>query len=65
MSEKKLNPIEKAHKNPKSRVAAIAAKCYDCSGGFEDDPGTKGSVVSLVRSCPISRCPLYTLRGWK
>lgn len=35
-----------------TRKQAIRAKCLECSGG----------VLSEVRKCPVSRCPLWMYR---
>jgi len=53
----RLNPVEKAQKNPKSRTLAIAAKCYDCQGQ-DTDP----SVNWRIGNCEIPECPLYPVR---
>jgi hypothetical protein len=52
---KKLDPIEKAKKNPKSLRFAINAKCFDCSG-FERPE---------VKSCEFDDCPLHRHRPWQ
>ena len=36
-------------------LAAIRAKCMDCSGGLK----------TLVERCPITDCPLYPFRSLK
>ena len=52
---KRLNPIEKAKANPKSKRAAINAYCFDCSDEKYKD----------VRTCHIKYCPLWLLRPWQ
>jgi len=52
---KRLDPIEKAEKNPKSLRFAINARCFDCSG-FEK---------SEVTNCEMTDCPLHRHRPWK
>lgn len=56
----RFDPIERARKNPKSRKLAIAAKCFDCQGRY-DDPG----VNDRIRSCLTPGCPLYAVRPYK
>jgi hypothetical protein len=55
---KPLNPMEKAKQNPRSRVLAINAQCYDCMG---QESGWRNEV----RNCPSINCPLYGLRPYK
>jgi hypothetical protein len=55
---KPLNPIEKAKQNPKSRVLAIAAQCFDCMG---QESGWRNEV----KNCPSKNCPLFGLRPYK
>ena len=52
---KVLDPIEKAHANPKSMRAAINGKCYECSGFQKME----------VRDCHITDCCLWKLRPWQ
>jgi len=49
-----LDPIEKARQNPKSKVLAIRAFCWDCVGG----------VKAEVTNCPSNNCPLWLHRPW-
>jgi len=51
--------MERAAANPKSRKAAIAAKCWDCQGG-DADPAPK----RRIRECPSTGCPLYPVRPY-
>ena len=56
----RLDPIEKARKNPKSRRLAVNAKCYDCEG--EDaDP----CVQWRIGNCTVPACPLYPVRPYQ
>lgn len=52
---KVLDPIEKAKQNPKSKVLAIRAYCWDCCGG----------VKAEVTLCPSNTCPLWLHRPWQ
>jgi len=49
-----LDPLEKSRQNPKSKVLAIRAYCFDCCGG----------VKSEVTLCPSKNCPLWLHRPW-
>jgi hypothetical protein len=56
----RLNPLEKAGKNPKSLRLAVNAKCYECEG--EDaDPGWRGRI----KECIIPDCPLRPVRPYR
>ena len=56
----RLNPLEKAGKNPKSLRLAVNAKCYECEG--EDaDPGWR----SRIKGCIIPDCPLHPVRPYR
>lgn len=57
------NLIRKAESSPGSKVKAIAAFCFHCMGGTEDempDPGWK----KLIRTCTSTNCPLYPHRAY-
>jgi len=57
----RLNPIEKALKNPKSLRAAINGKCWDCVGAGADPNPRK-----LIRKCECGKnCPLYPVRPYQ
>lgn len=56
-----LNPAQRAAKNPTSRSLAIAAKCYDCTGGSNADGGYR----RCIRECPSTRCALYAFRPYQ
>ncbi len=53
----RLDPIEKANKNPTSLRLAINAKCYDCVGRDADQNWRK-----RVEHCEIEECPLWSVR---
>ena len=55
---KPLSPLEKAKLNPKSRVLAIKAFCFDCIG---QEPGWRNEI----KRCPSKNCPLFGLRPYK
>lgn len=50
-----LDPMEKAKQNPKSKVLAIRAYCWDCVGGNRAE----------VTLCPLNTCPLWPHRPWQ
>ena len=56
------NPILKALNNPKSRSAAIAAKCCDCVGCDLNrlEPGFR----TTIRECEDYHCPLHSFRPY-
>jgi hypothetical protein len=56
----RLDPTEKARRNPKSRSLAINAKCYDCEGR-DSDP----CVNWRIGNCKVPRCPLYPVRPYQ
>jgi hypothetical protein len=56
----RLDPIEKARRNPKSLRLAINAKCWDCQGA-QSDPG----VRERIGACPISVCSLHPVRPYQ
>ncbi len=58
--ERRLNPLEKAAKNPRSRSLAIRAKCYDCVGQ-DCDPGWRARITD----CNAPTCPLWPLRPYQ
>ena len=59
-SIERLNPIEKARRNPNSLRLAVNAKCWECMGGGLD-PGT----VRLIRECAAPDCPLWPVRPYR
>lgn len=62
MAGKHMTPAEKAAARPKSAKLAIAAFCYRCAGGNDDNPHLS---KALVRDCPSNTCPLWPHRGWQ
>lgn len=56
----RLNPIEKAQADPKSKTKAIAGKCWDCQGG-DADPGPRWRIGN----CNIPHCSLYPVRPYQ
>lgn len=56
----RLNPIEKAKRNPKSLRLAINAKCFDCEGQ-DADP----RVQWRIGNCVIPDCPLWPVRPYQ
>lgn len=56
----RLDPIEKAARNPSSLRAAVNGKCWDCQGAGAD-PGTRRAI----RECPATRCPLWNVRPYQ
>jgi len=56
----RLNPIERAKKNPNSRAMAMKAMCWDCQGR-DYDP----AVRWRIGNCECPECPLFTLRPYR
>jgi len=52
---KRLNPIEKAKANPKSRLFAMNAHCFECSG----------DQYKEVTHCLVKECSLWPFRPWQ
>lgn len=59
ISVERLDPIEKARRDPKSKVKAIAAKCWLCVGA-----GNVANPREDIRNCIITTCPLHSLRPY-
>lgn len=57
----RLNPAEKARRNPNSLRLAINAKCFDCVGGANADAGFR----RCIRECPSTKCALHTVRPFQ
>lgn len=57
ISPERLDPIERARRNPQSLRLAINGKCWDCQGG-DADPNPR----ERIRSCEISTCSLWPVR---
>lgn len=53
----RLDPIERAKRNPKSRRLAVNAKCFDCQGR-DADP----CVAWRIGNCEIPACALWPVR---
>ena len=51
----RLDPIEKAKKNPRSLRAAINGKCWECSNEQRNE----------IKLCPMTDCPLYPVRPYQ
>lgn len=56
----RLDPIEKARRNPKSLRLAINGKCWDCIGAG-NDPNPRGAI----RDCVIRDCTLHPVRPYQ
>lgn len=53
----RLDPIERARRNPKSLALAIAGKCWDCVGA-----GAEAGARDQIRDCSATQCPLRSVR---
>lgn len=51
----RLDPIEKAKRNPASLRAAINAKCWDCTCGQRTE----------IQNCNCYNCPLWNVRPYQ
>jgi hypothetical protein len=51
----RLNPVERAQANPKSKALAIKAHCYVCSGESANE----------AKLCTVQKCPLYLHNPYK
>ena len=60
ISLERLDPIEKARRNPKSLRLAINGKCWDCVGAGAD-PNPRGAI----RECAITDCTLHPVRPYQ
>lgn len=56
----RLDPIEKAARNPKSLRLAINAKCWDCVGGPADPAPRR-----RIGECAQTRCSLHPVRPYQ
>lgn len=56
----RLDPIERARRNPTSLRAAITGKCWECQGG-DADPHPR----QRIRDCEIHSCPLHPVRPYR
>ena len=53
----RLNPTERAAKNPRSLRLAVTAKCFECVGSGQDR-----GWRDCVRECTVTRCSLWRVR---
>jgi hypothetical protein len=61
-SVERLDPVQKAKKNPSSLRLAIIAKCWDCCGaGADGIEFTK----ETIRTCKSFSCPLHFQRPYQ
>lgn len=56
----RLDPIERARRNPRRLRAAVTAKCWECCGGGQD-PGTRRAIAE----CTVRSCPLHAHRPYQ
>lgn len=56
----RLDPIEKARRNPQSLRLAINGKCWDCIGA-----GADPRPRDAIRHCTITDCPLWPVRPYQ
>ncbi len=57
----RLDPMERAKRNPTSLKAAITAKCYDCQGR-DSDPHPRWRIGNCVSQ---QECPLWNHRPYQ
>lgn len=55
----KLNPLQKAERNPQSLRFAVNAMCYQCMGAVGQESKTD------IRNCTSTKCPLHNLRPYQ
>jgi hypothetical protein len=60
LAPERLDPIERARRNPTSLRLAINAKCYDC-GGRDADPNWRARIAE----CVIPACSLHSVRPFQ
>lgn len=60
LQPERLDPIERARRNPTSLRLAINAKCFDC-GGRDADPSWRARVTE----CAIPACALFPVRPFQ
>jgi hypothetical protein len=63
-SKPEFNWLKKSRANPNSRKMAIAAACFQCFGGSEDDMPDEG-WIKQIRTCTSPDCALYSHRPYK
>jgi hypothetical protein len=61
-SVERLDPIEKAKRNPGSLRLAVNGKCWDCCGAGAD--GLE-HTKQTIRECACTRCPLHPVRPYQ
>ena len=57
----RLDPIEKAKRNPGSLRLAITAMCWHCAGAGGDG---HDFTRTTIRECSVTRCPLHRHRPY-
>ncbi|SHH63126.1 hypothetical protein SAMN02745124_01201 [Desulfofustis glycolicus DSM 9705] len=58
------NLVKKANANPGSKAKAIAAMCYQCFGGTEEELPDAGWKEE-IRGCTSPACALYQHRPYR
>lgn len=58
------NWIKKSNADPKSMKKAIAAMCFQCFGGTEDEL-PDGGWKELIRTCTSPKCAIYRFRPYR
>ena len=58
----RLDPIEKAKRNPASLRLAITAMCWHCAGAGADG---QEFTRTTIRECSVTRCPLHSHRPYQ
>ena len=61
---REYNIMVRAKKDPKSKVKAIHAFCFNCMGGTIKDLPDHG-WKDRIRTCTAPDCPLYSFRPFK
>ncbi len=58
----RLDPIEKAKRNPGSLRLAITAMCWHCAGAGADG---QEATRTTIRECTVAPCPLHRHRPYR
>ena len=58
----RLDPIEKARKNPGSLRLAVTAMCWHCAGAGADG---QDFTRTTIRECGVTKCPLHPHRPYQ
>jgi hypothetical protein len=58
----RLDPVEKAKREPGSLRLALNAKCWDCAGAGADGVGF---TMTTIRECSVRSCPLHCQRPYQ